>query len=112
MEQLQSISAIPSVELSFSVADITIAKIIVRELIWRGDWPMPGGNLMLSDSELNRLWAEEAVKYLRLQKARRQGDAKGNEGALLRAESETAAGQLGERLRSLPSEHGPKLQDG
>jgi hypothetical protein len=108
MEPSQSISATQGVELSFSRYDLAVAKIAVRELIARGAWPMPGGTVDLPDHVLDELWEQEAVKYLQLQKARRQGDAKGNEGPQLCSETE-ALGQLGESLRGLPSEHASEL---
>ena len=71
METSQSTSATPSVELDFSIEDLLVAKITVRELIRRGARKGPSDLLMLPDHLIEQWYEEDARRFLQENKARR-----------------------------------------
>lgn len=67
-----SSSSTPSVELGFSKQDIQVARAVVRLLVKNGVRKGPSELLVMEDYVLDRWWTEEAIEFLKEQKAARQ----------------------------------------
>lgn len=62
----------PDVSTGFSRLDLAVAKVVVRKLIKAGVRKGPSDLLVIEDLAYEQWLEEEAVVYLREQKARRQ----------------------------------------